>query len=183
MTEKNIAQCLDNFIDQYMQLPAKHKVEFDSDWLSPCTAPDHTDGEYVNWRPVEQAGENSFAGMEEALELGMNEQLKSYYCRYYADHFEAMAARGPLSLLQVWNKDDFERLQQNLVGHVLMKRKLKQAETLFFALTDEEDFIISVLNSTGEVVLERVGKEPQEVLATDLASFIAQLKPHIIDAE
>lgn len=178
MTAKNIAQSLDNFIDSYLQSPIELTVEFDNDWLSPCTKQDCKDGDTITWRPVKQEGENSFTAMEAALELKMDEQLKTFYCRYYADHFEAVAAQGSLSLLQVWNKDDFERLQQNLIGHVLMKRKLRQAETLFFALTDEEDFIISVLNSTGEVVLEQVGKEPKEVLASDLTSFIQSLTPY-----
>ena len=58
-----------------------------------------------------------------------------------------------------------------------MKRRLRQRDTLFFAVTDEDDFVLSVLNETGEVVLERVGKEPQEILATDLTSFLQSLKP------
>ena len=43
--------------------------------------------------------------------------------------------------------------------------------------TDEEDFIISIDNDTGEVVLEQVGKRPSEVLAPNLAEFLAHLKP------
>ncbi len=50
---------------------------------------------------------------------------------------------------------DFERLQQNLIGHILMKQKLKQAITLFFAVTDEDDIILSVNNNTGEVWAEK----------------------------
>ena len=79
--------------------------------------------------------------------------------------------------MQIWNDDDAERLQQNLIGHVLMKRQLKQPETLFFALTDEEDFIVSVDNASGQVVLEQVGKPAQQVLAQDLAEFLATLQP------
>ena len=87
---------------------------------------------------------------------------------------------GNLQLLLPWNQDDMVRLQQNLVGHVLMKRRLDQPETLFFAVTDEEDFILSVDNQSGEVVLEQVGLLPQEVLAPDLASFLASLEPVVM---
>jgi SecY interacting protein Syd len=90
---------------------------------------------------------------------------------------QAKAAQGACELLQVWNEEDFERLQQNLIGHLLMKQRLKQSPSLFFGLTDEEDFILTVINDTGEVALEQVGKPAQEILAPTLAHFIAQLSP------
>jgi SecY interacting protein Syd len=82
-----------------------------------------------------------------------------------------------LSLLFAWNKDDFERLQENLIGHILMKRRLKQEETVFFAVTDEEDMIISVDNASGSVWVERVGCKPHKQLSDSLAQFISQLTP------
>jgi SecY interacting protein Syd len=80
-------------------------------------------------------------------------------------------------LLQVWNEQDFERLLQNLIGHALMKRRLEQPMTLFFAVTDDEDYILSLENDTGRVMLERVGLEPQEMLADNLAQFLSSLEP------
>ena len=176
MTEK-LNQSLDEFLARYSAKNPTLHTQFDNDWISPCASVSADDGEWVSWKPVLQSDENNFADMENALELTINPQLKAYYTRYYADHLEANTNRGALTLLQVWNKDDFERLQQNLIGHVLMKRKLKQSITLFFAMTDEDDFIISVENDSGQVVLEQVGKEPKEVLAPDLATFIADLTP------
>ena len=82
-------------------------------------------------------------------------------------------------MLQVVNSEDFERLQQNLIGHLLMKQRLRQAPTLFFGLTDEEDFILTVVNESGEVALEQVGREPANILAPSLAVFIEQLTPAI----
>ena len=76
-------------------------------------------------------------------------------------------------MLHAWNDEDFDMLLQNIVGHIMMKRRLGQEITIFFATTDEEDFILSVKNKTGEVVLEQVGCEPQEILSPDLASFFA----------
>ena len=58
-----------------------------------------------------------------------------------------------------------------------MKKRLKQEPTLFFALTDEDDFVLSVLNSTGEVVLEQVGRPPKKVISPSLPEFIATLRP------
>ena len=58
-----------------------------------------------------------------------------------------------------------------------MKRRLKQRETIFFAVTDEEDTMLSVLNSTGEVYLEQTGVEVKTLLAPDLISFLRQLRP------
>ena len=75
------------------------------------------------------------------------------------------------------SEEDFERLQQNLIGHLLMKQRLKQPPTLFFGLTDEDDFILSVDNASGEVVLEQVGKLPTRCLAPDLATFVDGLTP------
>ncbi|MGB2426832.1 MAG: SecY-interacting protein Syd, partial [Alteromonas sp.] len=74
MNAKNIAQSLDNFIDSYLQSPIELTVEFDNDWLSPCTKQDCKDGDTITWRPVKQEGENSFTAMEAALELKMDEQ-------------------------------------------------------------------------------------------------------------
>ena len=106
----------------------------------------------------------------------LNEALDSFINTYIHD-LPATTERGDLDILQAWNEDDFERLQKNLISHVLMKRRLKQAETLFFATTDQEDFIISVDVGSGNIMLEQVGKVATEVLAPDLASFMKTLKP------
>ena len=58
-----------------------------------------------------------------------------------------------------------------------MKQRLGQAPTLFFGLTDEEDFILTVVNESGEVALEQVGKEPSQILAPSLAAFLERLTP------
>lgn len=59
-----------------------------------------------------------------------------------------------------------------------MKRRLKQPETLFFAVTDQEDFIISLEHHSGHVVVEQVGKKPHIKLADSLLAFIQTLKPN-----
>ena len=80
-------------------------------------------------------------------------------------------------LEQELNPLSIERLQENLIGHIMMKRRLKQPATLFFALTDDDDYLISLDNSTGEVLLERVGKRAEQVLAPSMADFLSALTP------
>ena len=57
-------------------------------------------------------------------------------------------------------------------------KKMKQ-ETVFFAVTDEEDMIISIENATGAVWVERVGCKPHKKLSDSLTQFISQLIPII----
>lgn len=178
---------LDTFVSSYIDLVGGSNrqmlTEFDADWLSPCIQASESelsnlkDGAEVAWLPVLQPANVHLNDLAAALELTIDPQLEALFCRYYSHDLPAQTERGDLDILQAWNKDDFERLQKNLISHVLMKRRLKQAETLFFATTDQDDFIISVEVASGEVVLEQVGKTPQEVLAPDLASFFATLRP------
>ncbi|MEW9797658.1 SecY-interacting protein [Alteromonas sp. CYL-A6] len=174
---------LDNFVNNTLALYDRSKkdmlVEYDPDWPSPCYRREGAAGEQVLWRPSPQNGKNQFANVESALGITLNDQFCEFFTRYYSNNLAATASEGDCELLQVWNDEDFARLQENLIGHVLMKRRLKQVPTLFFAVTDEDDYILSVRNDTGEVVLEPVGKPPTKVIADDLASFLASLTPRI----
>ena len=111
----------------------------------------------------------------------MHDSIKQYFTCYYAESVDAECEEGRLSLLFPWNQDDFARLQENIIGHILMKRKLKQPETVFFAVTDQEDFILSIENETGAVWVEQVGKAPHKKLSDNLTDFIQQLTPVIYD--
>ncbi|GGW73034.1 SecY-interacting protein [Alteromonas halophila] len=178
-----LEQQLDSFITSTLALSENERqplrIEYDSTWPSPCYQQTRDDGKMVEWKPVKQTEHNSFANVEEALEVNIDRQYADFFTRYYSHNLLATAPQGSCELLQVWNQDDFQRLQQNIIGHVLMKRRLKQQATLFFALTDEEDTILSVLNDTGEVVVERVGKPPSDIIAPSLASFLEILTPQL----
>lgn len=181
--EKNteLKQSLDNFMANWVAHQQGQgialEIEQDEQWPSDAIINDDTQRQISIWKPVLQTENNSFDALREGLEIDVNQQLESYYSRYWSDNLNASTDRGGLQLLFAWNQDDFVRLQENLIAHVLMKRRLRQRDTLFFAVTDEEDFVLSILNETGEVVLERVGKEPKEVLAPDLNSFLQALQP------
>ena len=189
-TNKTLAQTLLNFskdysqqhIEQFGHLPT---MEHDEQWLSPCELGPH-DTSHHYWQPVamqsEQLTDNkeealSFTNVESALNLELHQDIKTYFTTIFSGDIEALCDEGELSLLFAWNKEDFERLQENLIGHILMKQKLKQAETVFFAVTDEEDMIISLNNNSGEVWVERVGCKPHKKLSDSLVDFISQLTP------
>ncbi len=175
----------DQFINSYIdQSTADNRglvTLYDEEWISPCLVEPSTESlskdSEVLWRPIRQNPSGTLNNIATALEMNIPEELSCLLGRYYSLDLNAKTSRGHLTILQAWNEHDFERLQKNLVAHVLMKRKLKQYDTLFFALTDEEDYVISVVPSSGEVVLEYVGKPPQEVLAPNLSKFIEQLSP------
>ena len=191
----SLIQVLQQFSQQYITdyqqantcLPT---VEQDDDWPSPCeqrlTVEDKTkqttlpEGN-VYWQPtvITKDDELSFDNIESALDLVLHNDIKTYFTALYSESLDAICDEGELTLLFAWNKNDFERLQENLIGHILMKQKLKQQETIFFAVTDEEDMIISVDNASGEVWVEQVGCKPHKKLSDSLALFISQLTPVI----
>ncbi|MBT1450718.1 SecY-interacting protein [Glaciecola sp. XM2] len=173
----------DHFVEQYIAQSTKQNkglvTEYDSQWPSDCLSVhnDASDGDEIAWKPHLRKAPASMENLNAALEIQIPQSLEQFFGRYFSLDLNALHPRGPVTLLQVYNEQDYERLQKNLIAHVLMKRRLKQPETLFFALTDEEDFIISIELESQAVVLERVGKDNPEVLAPDLASFIAALTP------
>lgn len=177
----DILSALERFVSEYIQQHQQQQLpmvtQFDQEWVSPCSEYEGEQDEWIPWQPVKQDENCQFTDFEKALDIKMNPELAGFFTHYFSNNLDAEAQKGTLQLLLPWNKDDFERLQQNLIAHVLMKRRLGQDDTLFFAVTDEEDFIISVHNPTGNVVLEQVGLEPQETLAENLTEFIAQLRP------
>ena len=176
-----VKDTLIDFIDTYIAAYEEQKQEmvipFDPDWDSPCYRESGSPGDWVNWAPVIRQDSHDFSELENALGIELNTQLKDFFSACWSDNLNARTERGNLQLLLPWNEEDFVRLQQNLVGHVLMKRRLGQDETFFFAVTDEEDFNLCIDAKTGEVVLEQVGLPPQEVLADDLSGFLKTLKP------
>ena len=197
-----ISEQIDKFVSSYVDAANESglKVAYEANWLSPCLEQTATigalapsEGEMVSWAPKMQnrtqdemhegtqgrmqERQNSFENVENAMSLSLHPDFCEFFTRYYSANFTATAEQGQCELLQVWNDEDFEGLQQNLIGHLLMKQRLKQAPTLFFGLTDEEDFILTIINDTGEVALEQVGKEPQQIVAPNLAAFLASLTP------
>jgi len=195
-TNSTLPQALQSLVKAYVQ---KHQdtyghlptVAFDEQWLSPCEE-DKSEQGLSYWQPVVikdlvkskhetniDIEQLTFVHLESALGLTLHQDIKSYFTYMFSTDLEVECQEGQLSLLFAWNLEDFQRLQENIIGHVLMKQRLKQAETIFFAVTDEEDMIISLDNATGEVWVEQVGCKPHKKLSSSLAEFVMQLSPTI----
>lgn len=167
-----------DYIEHVKQQTGKSPtIAFDEQWPSPCDQERVEDN--LSWQPVLMSDHLplSFDNVENALEITLHQDIKDYFTAIYSETIEAKCSEGDLALLFAWNKDDFQRLQENIIGHILMKQRMKQEPTVFFAVTDEEDIIISVLNETGEVWVERVGCKPHKKIADSLSEFIEQLEP------
>lgn len=167
------------YVEEY-QLTFNHLplVESDENWPSPCLN-GNFDKQLNYWKPVELPQPLSFDNVEEALELTIHPSISEYYNVIYSESIPSHCDEGYLQLLFAWSDDDFSRLQQNIIGHILMKQKLKQAITIFFAVTDDDNIVLSVNNDSGEVWAERVGCEPHKKIANTLTEFINSLTPDI----
>ena len=166
---------LQAYENRFEHLPITHMVE---DWPSPCEQGTYEE-EFSLWRPIKVDEDLTFNNVEAALEVKIHDDIKQYFTVMYSDSLDASCVEGDLSLLFAWSAEDFSRLQENIIGHILMKTKLKQKLTVFFATTDDDDHIISLDNDTGSIWVEKVGCEPHKKIAETLAEFISQLSSRI----
>ena len=162
------------FQDQTNSLPF---VDHDPEWPSPCEQASSFADEAVIWHPVACDPVLSFDNIERALELQLHPDIKTYYGSFYCANLAAKTDDGELELLFAWSPKDFERLQENILGHIWMKRKLRQDETVFFAVTDIDDVILTMNNRSGEIWAERVGKKPHRKVADSMEAFLQGLSP------
>lgn len=144
---------------------------------SPCMVTQ--DAERVFWQPQPRCQNVSLQAVEQALEIRLREDIQAYFCAQFAADMAVSWQQQPLTLLQVWNDEDWSRLQENLIGHLVSQRQRKCTPTLFLALTEDDNQIVSVCNLTGGVVLERLGDAQHTVLAEDLVTFLNGLQPRI----
>ena len=176
-----LAQSLWILANDFVDLHEKNKghlpiIEKDDNWISSCQQSDY-DEHNIHWRPVEVDINLSFDNIESALDISLHPDIKTYFLTFFSESIEAKCEDGGISLLFAWNNDDFHRLQENIIGHILMKKRLKQDQTIFFAVTAEDDMILSINNDSGEIWLERVGFQAHKKLANSLNDFIKQLTP------
>jgi SecY interacting protein Syd len=150
--------------------------EADPEWHSPCEF--ETIGDQSHWRPIEQITTLSFEGLANAAEVPIHADIQNFYSSFWSGSLQGKTDEGPLSLIQLWNEEDFERLVQNLVGHLFMKVRSKQPFTVFFATTEEDsELFLSIDNATGTVLLEEPGKPPLREVESDIATFLNRLEP------
>lgn len=171
-------RALDAFIERTLTLTDAGYLTapFDPEWRSDCEL-HQTDG-LTCWRPVPQSLTVDFSGLANAVEAEIHPDIQAYYSSYWSGTLEADSEEGQVSLIQLWNADDFERLITNLVGHALMKIRAKLPYTVFFANTDPNtEYFLSIDNKTGAVLLEEPGKPPLREVETDIQTFLDRLTP------
>lgn len=170
-----VQQYINEYQEKFQHLPT---IEHDEQWLSPCET--GASIEHLSlWQPIEIKDTLSFDNVESALSITLHQDIKTYFTSIYSEQIDAYWDNNILTLLFAWNRDDFSRLQENMIGHLLMKQELKQRPTLFFAVTDDDEHIITLDNETGIVGLEKVGFEVHRKLSDSLSDFIKELTPRI----
>jgi SecY interacting protein Syd len=172
---------LANLLNRHQQLFAKQgygpSIAYDPQWTSECIYGSKDQENNVSWKPVRRSYNNAFSEMEAALETNFHPSIIAYYCSHWSDGIWGEFASKQISLIQVWNEDDLDMLKKNLLGHVFAKQKNRLPFTLFVGCTENDD-IVSVDNSSGQIILETPGKKHVKVLAKDLVSFLESLSPN-----
>ena len=149
---------------------------FDPAWRSECEVYQY--GEQTYWRPIRQSSPVNFDGLANAVEQPIHKDIIAYYSTYWSGTLEADSQEGRVSLIQLWNAHDFERLIRNLVGHALNKIRSKHPYTVFFATTEpESELFLSIDNESGIVLLEEPGKSPIREVETNIETFLDRLEP------
>ena len=172
----NLLERIQNTHLQRFKRPAC--IDFDPDWRSPCEIGDPSADKRIRWQHIARTNA-SLNSLEQALQLTLHPCISAYYCSYWFPGLTATHAEGELELLGVWNGDDFDNLQANIIGHVLQQRRARAPASVFFALPlAEDEYCLSIDNDSGSVVLERIGANKQRHIANSLAEFLDQLTPH-----
>ncbi|MGV3344705.1 SecY-interacting protein [Enterobacteriaceae bacterium LUAb1] len=163
---------VDGWQQQYGHFPASETL---FGIPSPCICGQQE--ERVLWSPQPFTLEKNLHAVERALDICIHEDVSHFYTTQFAGDMLAETEGYRIELIQVWNEADFIRLQENLIGHLVMKRRLKEAPTLFIATTSFGDEIISINNITAEVMLEQPGTAKSHIIASNVAIFLESLQP------
>ncbi|CAM3825958.1 SecY-interacting protein [Xenorhabdus thuongxuanensis] len=142
---------------------------------SPCI--ERTGDGVVHWLPQPFSAQEKLSKVETALEIRLQDSIHDYYVMQFAGDMTASFAGQNFSLIQVWSEDDFIRLQENLIGHLITQKRLKLSPTVFIGTTDSDMGLISVCNLTGQVIFEQFGSHEREILSTNLVSFLSVINP------
>ncbi|WP_119968759.1 SecY-interacting protein [Shewanella japonica] len=135
--------------------------------------------EAVFWKAVKRKSNSDFSNVEHALDIKLHQDINAFYGEFFSAPLFFDSKWGEGELLQVWNQQDFESLQQNVIGHLMMKKKLKQAPTWFVGVLGDGEQMITVDNEDGSVWIEIPGDRPKDKLADSLAEFIDALTPRV----
>jgi SecY interacting protein Syd len=184
MNRSSLENCLDNFFkrfvnETYARTSRQPVTLYEPDWPSRCQQGEIFLSEQMEssiyWLPQLRDDNNDLSGIEAALETPVHPDLKVFFTRYWSEQLETHFDNGNLTLMFLWNAEDVNRLIKNQLGHALNKLRNRQPLTFFIACTDSE-YIISLENDTGKILVERPGYPPDKVLADNLYDFIEALE-------
>lgn len=176
-----VSEALTHFTQQYVAMWLEHtglppaSTEL---YGIPSSCIVRTGKNWVYWEPQafpEQ--DKNLNKVATALDIELQPSIHAFYTTQLAGDMKAKFHDQTLSLVQVWNEDDFIRLQENLIGHLVTQKRLKLSPTLFIATLESDLEMISLCNLTGEIILEKFGSRERKVLAPDLSQFIGKLSP------
>lgn len=180
--DHEVSDALRGFTQRYVDLwqqktgnaPASEEL---AGVASPCTVSSSDNA--VFWLPQTFTPATELANVERALDLQLRPEAHAFYTTQFAGDMQASYLNHAFTLVQVWSEEDFIRLQENLIGHLLTQKRLKLSPTLFLATTDSELTLLSLCNLTGEVMLEEYGSKKRTILSSSLAEFLTMLVPQI----
>lgn len=182
-TVPEVHQALDQLMTRYVETFAQAQQRLRLPEVPEWELEIARDGasEQPTWQPVLQTQPLAFEALEKALKLTFHESVKALYDRYFAADLSLAWQQHGFDLIQVMGPEDGERLQANLAGHVMMKQRLKQPETLFIGVAhDYDDLLVTVDNASGAVGLEWLGRPQHEELAPTLAEFLRSAEPKVV---
>ncbi|MGB6135886.1 MAG: SecY-interacting protein [Shewanella sp.] len=179
------SSALENFINNYLksyqdtlsEFPRYYPLGEDSICIQGAFKSGSDDT--VFWQPVKRDNPADFNNVEHALNIQLHQDIHAFYGEYFSAPLQFTAPFGDGELLQVWNQEDFENLQQNVIGHLIMKKKLKQPATWFIGVLGEGDEMLTVNNDDGSVWIEIPGEKQRTKLAESLTEFLQMISPMI----
>ncbi|PJG60540.1 SecY-interacting protein [Aeromonas cavernicola] len=155
------------------------RCDWDAEWRSVCEVAKPNEGK-VAWRPYHRAQPEDFSAIAAALELTLHPSALALFGHWFSRPIPCLYKGLRLELIFPWNEEDLELLKENLIGHLLMLRKLKRPPSIFIATTRHENTLISLDNESGQVWLEWLDSGRRLSLALSLPAFLARLEtlPH-----
>ncbi len=143
--------------------------------VPPCQLGEPADGR-VAWRPHQRSEPGDFTAMNEALELQLHPAATTLFGHWFSRPVPCLFKGLRLELILPWNEADLDLLKENLIGHLLMLRKLKRTPSIFIATTRNEMTLISLDNESGQVWLEWLDSGRRLTLAPSLPAFLERLE-------
>lgn len=183
-SEAALENFIQTYISRYREQLSENPRYYPQGEDSPCILnADNMDlFSAVQWQMIKRKTNANFNNVEQALNIKFWPEINDFYGAFFAAPLLFEADFGVGELTQVWNNKDFEYLQKNIIGHLMMKNELKQPLTWFIGLFNEGEIMLTVNNQDGSVWTEIPGEVQGEKLADDISAFMDLLTPRVAPA-